>query len=110
MALSSEEGTQTTTVGTEHVLNGTNPETTDCVMQFWVDPFNMGLGDYVEFRVYEAVKSGGTQRLLWWGEVGNVQSEIFVSPSVHLRNGWKVTLKQTLGTSRAFDWSIRKVT
>lgn len=110
MALSAEEGTQTAVVGTEHVLNGTNPETTDCILQFWLDPFNMGVGDYTELRIYEAVKSGGTQRLLWWGELANAQSEAFVSPSIHVRNSWKVTLKQVAGTARAFDWSLRKVT
>lgn len=109
MALTAEEGTQTAVVGTEHTLNTTDPETADCILQVWIDASNMQVGDYLELRIYEKVKSAGTQRLLWWSELANAQSELYASPSVHVRNGWKVTLKQTLGTARSYDWSLRKV-
>lgn len=110
MALAVEEGTQTATVSTEHTLNATSPETTHAVVQVFVDLGNMAQDDDLELRVKEKVKSGGTQRLVFFATYADAQSEAFVSPPLQLKNGWDVTLKQTAGTGRNFDWSIRKVT
>lgn len=104
-------GTQTATVGTEHVLNPTTPETTDGVYQLVVDLSNLASGDRVEFAVREKAISTGTQRRLVIGAFsGPVADPLYVSDSVILLHGWDFTLKQTSGTGRSYDWSIRKVT
>jgi hypothetical protein len=109
MAFSEESGTQTAVISTEHTLNATNPETTDCVMQFFLDPLAMAQDDDLEIRIKEKVISGGTQRLIFFTTLSDSQSEAFVTPTLRLKHGWAVTIKQTAGTGRAFPWSIRKV-
>lgn len=110
MSLGVEEGTQSATVSTEHTLNATSPETTHAVVQLFVDTLVMAQDDDLELRIKEKVKSGGTQRLVFFITLADAQSEAFVSPPLQLKNGWDVTLKQTAGTGRSYDWSIRKVT
>lgn len=103
-------GTQTATVGTEHVL-GTADDATDGVFQLVVDMSALAAGDRVEFAVREKAISTGTQRRLVIGAFsGPVADPLYVSDSIILLHGWDFTLKQTAGTGRAFDWSIRKVT
>jgi hypothetical protein len=110
VAFAEEEGTQTATIATEHTLNATNPETTNCVMQFFLDPLAMAQDDDLEIRIKEKVISTGTQRLVFFTTLADAQSEAFVTPALRLKHGWAVTIKQTAGTGRAFPWSIRKVT
>jgi hypothetical protein len=102
-------GTQTATVGTEHTLNTTTPETTDGVYQFYVDVANMALGDELEIRIKEKVISSGTQREVFYAKRSHAQTRPFVSPTFILLHGWDFTIKQTAGTGRSFPWSIRKV-
>lgn len=110
MALGEESGTQTATISTEHTLNATSPETTDCIMQFFLDVANMAQDDDLEIRVKEKVISSGTQRLVFFATLADAQAEAFVTPPLQLLHGWDVTIKQTAGTGRSFPWSIRKVT
>lgn len=112
MAISQHaSGTLTATVGTEHVLNPTTPETTVGVYQLVVDLTNLAAGDRVEFAVREKVTgAAGTQRRVVIGAYsGPVTDPLYVSDSLILIHGWDFTLKQTAGTGRSFDWSIRKV-
>ena len=105
-------GTQTATINTEHTLNGTTPETTDGIYQFFVDLDAMVLGDILELRIKEKAISGGTQRTGLTAILAHdpsTDSNLWVSPSLILLHGWDFTLKQTAGTGRAFPWSIRKV-
>jgi len=103
-------GTQTATIGTEHVLNTTTPETTDGIYQLVVDLANMAAGDILELRIKEKPISTGTQRTAWTQTFSHAQSDpLFMSPTVILLHGWDMTLKQTAGTGRSFPWSIRKV-
>lgn len=104
-------GTTNATVGTEHVLNPTSPETTDGVYQLVVDLTNLAAGDRVEFAVREKVLSGASQqaRVVIGAFSGPVTDKLYVSDSLILLHGWDLTLKQTAGTGRSFDWSIRKV-
>lgn len=66
-------------------------------------------GDTFEFKVYEKVLSGGTQRLVYSFPVTGVQSApIWPSPTLPLMWGWDMTLKKLAGTDRAISASIRK--
>lgn len=105
-------GTQSATITTEHVLNTTDPETTDGIYQVMVDLNAMADGDIVEIRIKEKVISSGTQRVIFTATLADAQNAddvIFVSPAIVLMHGWAVTLKQTTGTGRSFPWSIRRV-
>lgn len=112
MAFIIEEGSQTTVVSTEHTLNGTSPQTTDSIVQVFVDLSNMQSGDTIEFRIKEKTRTADTQQVIFKETYNDAQDSDFslmVSPSLMLAKGWDVTLKQTTGTSRSFPWSIRRI-
>lgn len=85
--------------------------TDDGVYQLWVDDGgNMTKTEEFEIRIYETVEAtGGTKKKVAQWRLKGVQSEIFVSPTLVLINGWDMTLKKIAGTDRAFDASIRKI-
>jgi hypothetical protein len=101
-----EEGTQTATIGTEHFL-GVDPKTTATVAQVIVSLANMAAGDVTEIRIYRAAKSGATPAVVeLWTAVGPQGRPVFVSPPIIFTANWRVSLKQTAGTGRSYDWSI----
>jgi len=102
-------GSQTATIGTEHTLNPTTPETTDGIYQLWIDTLAMAKADETEIRIKEKARTGDTQRLVFLATLTDTQSEMFVTPTLILMNGWDMTLKQTAGVGRAYPWSVRKV-
>jgi hypothetical protein len=103
-------GSQTATVGTEHTLNTSTPETTDGIYQLFIDTSAMVAADITEIRIKEKARSADTQRQIMVATLAGAQSDpLWVSPTFVLMNGWDMTLKQTAGTSRAYPWSIRKV-
>lgn len=109
MATEHAAGSQAAVIDTEHVLNTTSPETTDGAFQFLIDLSVLAAGDIVEIRIKEKVQSTSTQRLVWMGTYAHAQSEpIAASPPIILLHGWDITLTQTDGTARTFEWSIRK--
>lgn len=103
-------GTQAATVGTEHFL-GTDPDTTDGVFQFVVGLDVLAAGDELEVRVYEKARSTSTTAYTVTTFVfANAQNDkLWVSPAFILLHGWRFSIKQTAGTGRTFEWSIRKV-
>ena len=92
---------------------GTASDTADGVYQFFIDVSNLAGGatpDTLEIQVLEKVLSAGTARRVFEAVVYGLQDEpIWVSPSLILMHGWTLQVKQTTGTARTFDWSIRKV-
>lgn len=110
-----EAFTCTETVSTtEHSLTtdtaGPDVDTTDGVFQCFLDLNALAAGDVFEFKVYEKVLAGSTQRLVYYAQFAHVQaSPVWVSPSLILLHGWDMTLKKLSGTDRAIDASIRKV-
>lgn len=81
------------------------------VYQVWIDGANMVKGDEFELRIYEKVEPAtGVQRQVYEATLHDVQAQLFVSPLIHLINGWDVTLKCISSTARQFDASIRQVT
>lgn len=84
--------------------------TTAGVYQLWVDPYAMAKGDEFRIRAYEKVEAtGGTKKVFAVWTMLGAQTEVFVTPTFILMNGWDFTIEKIAGTDRAFDASIRKV-
>ena len=88
---------------------GPDADTTDGVFQVFLDVSDMIAGDQLQIRIYEKVRSGDTQRIVYQAIITGAQSEpIWVSPSLILLHGWDVTLDALAGTITV-NWSIRQV-
>jgi light-regulated signal transduction histidine kinase (bacteriophytochrome) len=101
-------GSQTCTTLTEHTLTA-NPETTAGVFQLMLDLNDLADAEDLVIRIKEKVQnSSGTQRVVWYDYVANVQGDekIWVSPMLMLLNGWDMSIRAT-GTP-VVPWSIRK--
>jgi len=116
MAISEPYELDGVTVGTSElsIVSGTTSlqtVTDDGVYQLWVDDGgNMTKTEEYAIRIYEKVEgTGGTKKVCFAATLKGVQSEVFVSPSLILINGWDMTLQKLAGTDRAFDASIRKI-
>lgn len=98
---------------TEHSLTtdtaGPDVDTTDGIYQVFLDVSDMVAGDALAITIYEKVRAGDTQRIVWQEILVGVQSTpIWVSPSIILMHGWDVTLDAIAGTITVL-WSIRQV-
>jgi flagellar basal body L-ring protein FlgH len=105
-------GTNTLGIGSETVLNSVTPNTTDGVYQLVIDTRNMLAGDVLEIRIKEktiAASSQGTAIISTLSGVQGSDNNVYFSPALTLMHGWDMTLKQTAGTGRTFEWSIRQV-
>ena len=99
-------GSQTATIGTEHVLD---TPTTNGTYEFAVDTSNLALGDLVELRCYEEI-DGTNYRQVWKGTYQHVQvNPGKKSPPLVVNSQAKFTLKQTAGTGRTYSWSVRRI-
>lgn len=105
-------GTQTATVTTEHTLLDVAVAGT---FTLHVDAVNMADGDALELRAYQIVLTGGTRHVAYYGcwtdaQVADDRIKISVPISNELTDSGSLrfTLKQTLGTSRNFDWKVLK--
>ena len=86
-------------------------QTADGIYQALLDLNALAGGDEFQFKIYEKVQSGGTQRLLLQANfVGGQSPPIYTVPSIILLHGWDMTLKKIAGSDRAIGWSIRQVT
>ncbi len=89
--------------------SGPDADTTDGVFQVFLDVSDMVAGDELQIRIYEKVRSGDTQRVVYQATLVGAQAEpIWVSPSLILMHGWDVTLDAIAGTITVL-WSIRQV-
>ena len=80
------------------------------IFQAFIDLSALAAGDVYEFRCYEKVISGGTQRLVFTAAFAGVQAmPIWTCPTLVLMHGWDMTLIKISGTDRSITWSIRKV-
>jgi hypothetical protein len=103
----SSNGTQTAVIGTEHTLY--NP-TTNHWFSGIIDLTNMASGDTTEIRVYLIAKTSGSYIQYFMQSFQNAQtSPLLHIPSLPSDIGWKLTLKQTAGTGRAYDWKVFEV-
>lgn len=99
-----DSGSQTAVISTEHTL----ATITDAgVYQLYVDTSNMQSGDDLVLRVYGKNTSGDAEVLIYQGLFSDEQeTPLLVSPIVISPHYFKVTLEQTGGTGRDFNWSI----
>ncbi len=89
--------------------SGPDSDTTDGVFQVFLDVSDMVAGDQLQVRIYEKVRSGDTQRIVYEAILTGAQAQpIWVSPSLVLLHGWDVTLDALAGTITV-NWSIRQV-
>lgn len=115
MAISEPYELDGVTVGASElsVCSGTTSLSTitdDGVYQLWIDAYAMAKGDEFRIKAYEKVEgTGGTKKVFAQWTLMGVQSEVFVTPTFVLINGWDFTIQKIAGTDRAFDASIRKV-
>jgi hypothetical protein len=82
---------------------------------FHVDAVNMAAGDVLELRIYQMVLTGGTRRVAYFQLYYGAQSvNDLIKISVPISNeltdsgALRFTLKQTVGTGRAFPWKVLK--
>jgi hypothetical protein len=115
MAISEPYELDGVTVGASElsIVSGTTSLQTitdDGVYQLWIDAGNMAKGDEFIVKAYEKVEgTGGTKKVFAQWSLQGVQTEVFVTPTFILINGWDFTITKLTGTDRAFDASIRKV-
>lgn len=100
-------GSQTATISTEHTL--ANPVTSKW-FSGWIDLTNLAAAETVEIRVYVIIKTAGSYVQYFMQSVTGVQT----NPALHIPSlpsdiGYKLTLKQTAGTGRVFDWKLYEV-
>ena len=85
-------------------------QTTDGIIQVFLDVSDMVAGDQLQIRFYEKARSGDTQRLAKeWILVGAQAEGLWVSESFIFLHGWDFTLDALAGTITVL-WSIRSVT
>ncbi len=90
--------------------SGPDADTTDGVVQLYLDLSALAAGDWFRIKFYEKVSSGGTQRLVeQWDVVGAQAKPGWVSPSVIVMHGWDFTVTKVAGTDRAITGSVRSV-
>lgn len=105
-------GTQAATIGVEHVLRDeTGSE--GKILDAFIDLGNMTITDYTEIRVFTKTLSGSTLRRVYYQKFVGVQddestgrSPIIYVPAITATTEYKLTLKQTAGTGRNYDWKI----
>lgn len=108
MPVYNSSGTQLCVINTEHTLGDLAGNK---YYSAYIDTFNMASGDTLEIRVYVKAKAGGTSRIIYGppsttltgAQVEQVQ---FIAPLPCPTNQWKLTIKQTAGTGRNYDWGI----
>jgi hypothetical protein len=96
------EGTLTAD-GTEQTVFET---TEKGVFEGWIDLSNMASGDTTTINIYVKAKTDGTYRLYDSMTYSGAQP----SPALHIidisAKGFKITLQQTAGIYRAYDYQI----
>lgn len=106
-------GTQTATIGTEHLYNVNAAG----VYTFHVDTSAMAAGDVLELRAYQIVLASGTARVIAFAQYAgaqNADADGIIKMSVPIGNDLTDTqslsfsLKQTFGTGRAYPYKVLK--
>lgn len=107
MVTVSSTGSQTAVITTEHTLY--NP-TTSKFFTGYIDLTNMASGDTTEIRVYLIVKSAGSYIQYYVQTYSGAQTNKCVYiPPLPSAYGWKLTLKQTAGTGRIYDFTVYEI-
>ena len=107
MPVLTTSGTQTAVITTEHTLT---TQTGNKFYTGYVDLTNMQSGDTVEIRVSIIIKAAGSHILYYLGTYSGVQTNplVFI-PTLPSDISWKLTLRQSVGTGRNYDWRVFEV-
>lgn len=90
--------------------SGPDADTTEGVFQAFIDLNALAAGDVFEFAVYEKVRTGDTQRVVYSAQFANAQAQpVWVSPTLILGVGWDMTLIKISGTDRTINWRISEI-
>jgi hypothetical protein len=107
-------GTQTATVGTEHTLRDETAGEGE-VYDAAIDLANMQANDVLEIRLYVKLLTGGTLHRVYYAKFADAQDDesqlvhpVVYVPALTVMKEWKLTLKQTAGTGRNYDWTVYK--
>ena len=113
MALASSDfGTQNANIGTEHTLETNTGEKS---FMAYVNLTNLVAGDRVELRVKVKVLTGGAlvtviEDVIWGDDIaGGSMTKLWYSPPVPSLFQFRLTLKQTDGTGRSFEWQVLEI-
>lgn len=105
-------GTQTAVIGTEHFLTSPNVAGT---FTLHFDTNAMAAGDILEVRIYQIVLTTGTPRVAYYQTYYDAQSpddqikiSVPISNELTDTNSLRFSIKQTVGTGRAFPWKVLK--
>lgn len=97
-------------LATDTSYSAADAQTDDGIYELELDLSAMVIGDKFEFRLWEKVSSGGTQRRvfawLFCHALTNPHPRIYLGTLLH---GWDVSGIKIAGTDRSISWSIRKV-
>lgn len=85
-------------------------QTTDCVLQAWVDLANMAAGDQYTVKLYEKINGSSARLIDSWVFTGSQSKPGFPIPTVIVGEGWEVSVTKNAGTDRSIGWSLRTVT
>ena len=102
-------------IGTETQLGSTSTNNGTFVLKVMVK--NMAGGDVLEARIYTKVLTGDTitigtfTTLVWKSSCGVTPpiEQVMISPPVPSDLALAVSLKQTVGTGRTYEWSLLRV-
>lgn len=85
-------------------------QTSNVIVQLFLDLNALASGDEFRIRFYERVQSAGTARIVAEWIVVGVQAEPhYVTPSFVVGNGWEFSVQKLSGTDRSIPWSIRQI-
>jgi hypothetical protein len=98
-------GNQTAVISTEHTLV---TDTTGKTYVAVVDINNLAAGDTLLLRIYTIVRAAGTERLAYVSHSGPIAptEKILYSVPVPANRSFKLTLTQTAGTGRTYEWAV----
>jgi hypothetical protein len=100
-------GTQTATITTEHTLT---TQTGNKFYTGYVDLTNMVTGDTTVIKVSVIAKTAGSHILYWSGSYTGAQANSLVYiPPLPSDISYKITLTQSAGTGRTYDWRVYEV-
>lgn len=86
-------------------------QSTDMMVQLFLDLNALANGDEFRVRAYDAISSSGTVRIIMEWTIAHAQSEpIWAAPTLILLHKWDFSLAKLAGTDRSIEWSIRTAT
>lgn len=94
-------------LATDTSYDTADAQTTDGYVSAVLDLSDMIAGDQLQIRIYEKVRSGDTQRIVYEAILTGAQSApIWMSPAIPVMHGWDVTCDALAGTITV-NWSLR---